>query len=346
MLKWPRTVIRLATLSLAVVAGGCGSRISSVAEINAFTQAARSIDVDRSKLVQGRVPSRPYRVGKGDVLNIRLVNVVNPMTEIAWQRDEPGSAFRCRVDETGSVVLPFIGRLPVEGKTVNEVEATVSDAYYPRYVSHDPNIYVQVEEYRTTAVSVIGAVDKPGICELRRDEMTLVSALMKSGGISNTGATAIRIYSDREDGAERKIVLPVHGMNTPFTDVALEPGDVIEVERQGQDYFLITGLVKKPGAYIYPPDRTYTVAQALAFAGGPNDISPGFITVYRRTREGTISTIRVSKEGSDATSASRVAVKPGDIIEVEQTFGTKTRTTFGNILRGGLFVGANYDLAQ
>jgi len=59
-------------------------------------------------------------------------------------------------------------------------------------------VFAQVLEYKTAKVSITGAVEKPGIYELRSDQMSLVALLMEAGGIVDEGATLIRIIHPDE----------------------------------------------------------------------------------------------------------------------------------------------------
>jgi len=66
-------------------------------------------------------------------------------------------------------------------------------AYCPRYVNASFPVYVSVLEYNTRTVSVAGAVAQPGLYALRSDQMSLVSLLMKAGGVVQRGTAFIRI---------------------------------------------------------------------------------------------------------------------------------------------------------
>ena len=333
-------------LITALAAAGC-SRASSPSELAVFQQAGpRPAEASRTTQFQVRAPSRPYRVGVGDVLNVRLVRVLGAEDE-TWQQAEE-TTFLCRVDTKGQIVLPIVGAIHVADKTLAEIEAAIASAYHPRYVVGKPNVHARIEEYRTYAVALIGAVESPGIYDLRRDEMTLLSALMKAGGVTEAGAKAIHI---RRAGAieqdEKGVTLPVKWSDTPCSDIELRPGDKIEVERLGPQHFMVVGLVKKPGAFPYPSGQEYNLAQALAFAGGLDDLaSPPYARIYRRAEYGSVATAKVPLKGSDATDAGTLPVKPGDIVAVEHTFGTRTRVFFSKILRGGMFVGATYNMAD
>ena len=335
-------------LALQAVIGCSGGRASSPAQLEEFLKAGPApLEVDQSKVLDTNVIREPYRAGADDVLNVQLVNVVRPEVEEPWQGDGRSGSYHCRVSSDGYIVIPLAGKVQAAGKTLGEIENLIAAAYCPRYVAERPNVYAKVEEYQTAAVSIVGAVAAPGVYDLRRDEMTLVSALMKAGNIKQEGACAINVRRAGQTDSGQRIILPVKGLNVPFSNVGIQNGDVIEVQRLIQQDFMVIGLVNKAGAYPYPPGQEYSVGQALAFAGGLNEVAaPDFARVYRKAPDGEIVSVDVSISGTSPVSASSVMIKPGDIVAVEHTGSTKTRMLVSQIIRGGVFVGASYNLAQ
>ncbi|MCK4851200.1 MAG: SLBB domain-containing protein, partial [Phycisphaerae bacterium] len=143
------------------------------------------------------------------------------------------------------------------------------------------------------------------------------------------------------------LVLPVKGLNIPFADVVLAGGETVEVERLDPPVFMVTGLVKRPGPFPYPPSASYTLSQALAFAGGVDEkIDPRYAKVYRRDAEGRVVSCVFKITGNGQIDTSRLLIKPGDIVAVEHTQRTRTRQAMANMFRisTGMVVGATYDL--
>jgi protein involved in polysaccharide export with SLBB domain len=163
--------------------------------------------------------------------------------------------------------------------------------------------------------------------------MSLVSLITKAGGIIDEGATVIRIKRNG-DAAARPLSLPVRGLNIPFADVPLQDGDLVEVERVNPQYFMVIGLVNKPGAFPYQPGAEYTLLQALAFAAGVNDIAdPKYARIYRQTPDGRIVDRTFRLKNSELTDASNVIIKPGDVVALEHTARTRFRLLLAEILR-------------
>jgi len=259
------------------------------------------------RITRAKIATGPYRVVPGDTLQVDVLSVLDAQSwnEVtATNRQE----FKYRVDDRGAILLPIVGPYLVAGKTLSEIEAGIVTAYYPKYVKSPFPVHAAVLEYETRRVSIVGAVAMPGVYSLRHDEMSLVSLLMRAGGITEKGAAVIQITRmgkpgrrvdlggrvgataantadlrggsgvrrlalagmDKPEASEdaTPLVLPVKGLNIPFVDVALEEGDHVVVEWPQEQFVAVVGLVTRPGNLPYPPTARYTLIQAISFAGG------------------------------------------------------------------------------
>jgi len=141
----------------------------------------------------------------------------------------------------------------------------------------------------------------------------------------------------------RALVLPVKGFNIPFADVALQEGDIVEVEPLELPLVTVVGLVEKPGNFQYPPNIQYNLMQAIGFVGGLNQLAePRYATVYRLKADGEIvsATFELRRKGLELTDASNVLIKPGDIIDVAHTPRTRRKLFLDRFFRFnmGLYV--------
>lgn len=338
-----RIVALLALGAVGVMLTGCvrNTQNSTRVDLAEFTEAGPiRPEVDLRRLVEAKLPSGPYQLQAGDVLDIQLPAMVQ-----SSPTNQPDQLIRLesRISDSGEIALPTVGRVRVLGQSVSEVEQTIAGTYYPEYVVHKPMVVVQLKQARHARVSVVGAVWKPGVYELRADQLTLVNALMKAGGIHQDGAANIHIIRAEKAGEPEEMTLPVKGLDLPFTDVKLQDGDSIEVERREPEMITVVGLVRNSGAYPYPPNAKYTMIQAIAMAGGTDELAdPQWAKVYRQDAEGHLVHVKYRITDLGPSGAGNVLLKPGDIVSVEHTARTQARVLLSQIVRAGVGVNAGY----
>jgi protein involved in polysaccharide export with SLBB domain len=195
-----------------ILLAGCGDRIrppspEELARFQATEQAHPMVDMDR--VLQAKIVTGPYRAVAGDVLHVEMPKF--PEQPSPMPGTDNRQIYNCRIAEDGTIVLPIVGPLAVQGKSLAEIEGAIAARYYPQYVATPLLVYVSVQEYRTEQVSIVGAVTQPGIHALRHDQMSLVALLMQAGGIAAPGAAVIRINRATEKAGreENGDVLPI-----------------------------------------------------------------------------------------------------------------------------------------
>jgi protein involved in polysaccharide export with SLBB domain len=330
------------TVAAAFLCGCIGPAITK--DVASFENAGPLWpDVELRNLARGNKSGEPYRVVTRDVLELQLPAAALTSLASKQQLLTPVS-YLCRVSEAGSIALPIVGSLRVAGKTLSEIEGIVTEAYYPRYLIRSPSVLVRIKDYHTVKVSVSGAVENPGVYDLRNDELSLVTLLTKAGGILKEGAGTIRIQAPKTE----ELVLPVYGLRFPPSDVVLKGGERVLVEQVEPQLFTVVGLVKKPGAYPYPPGAKYNLMQAVAIAGGINELAdPKYAKIYRNGGDGNVLVGCFKICGRNKICSSAIDIKPGDVVTLEHTARTRTRMLLAAILRigAGINVGATYSPA-
>ncbi|MFC3093312.1 polysaccharide export protein [Alteromonas sediminis] len=126
------------------------------------------------------------------------------------------SVQKTRISTTGAISMPLIGQVSVEGLTVEEVEAKVTELLLDGYLKK-PNVTVSITEYRPFYIN--GEVDEPGSYPFRKG-LTVEKAVALAGGFT-------------ERASKTTIKLVRQGQSTTVEGVALSyavlPGDVITV---------------------------------------------------------------------------------------------------------------------
>ena len=220
LVRWraclPKRVVDLRVLvcfvGISWLLTGCDDQVrrpsaEDLAEFEMAAPSGPSVDMDR--VAKAKIPTGPYRVVPGDILQLEMPRILDPQSVAGATAMDGNQRYNCRVNDAGMIVLPIIGSLAVAGNSLAEIESSVMAEYYPKYVKTPLPVYVSVIEYSTRRVSIVGAVARPGIYSLRHDQMSLVALLMEAGGIIERGAAVIRITRATPTGPH----LPVMGVS-------------------------------------------------------------------------------------------------------------------------------------
>lgn len=213
-----------------------------------------------------------YRLGLNDEVIVRVLDA----EEIP---DQPA-----RVDGRGNLNLPLVGRVPAAGLTVEELEDDLT-ARLSRFL-REPQVTVTLAEVRSQPVSVLGAVNKPGVHQIE-SAMTLVEILSLAGGLREDAGHTIKITRQAEygpvplsgaqgDASGRFSVAEVNVQEVlearrPDDNIVIRPHDVISVPRAAMVY--VIGEVEKSGGFVLEERQSVSVLQALSLAGGLTDVA-------------------------------------------------------------------------
>jgi polysaccharide export outer membrane protein len=242
--------------------------------------------------------SSDYRVGIGDVVQVTFPG--------------EGASQSCRVQTTGTVRLPEVGDVRAAGRSVAEIESAVDDLL--RGAGLSAGAAVEVVDYQSQAVTVVGAVDRPGRLPLRGNTR-LVELLAEAGGLTPhaSGEVVIR----RLDGQSLKLRLRQPAAMTlealAAIDVPVEAGDLISVSPKR--YVTVEGEVVRPGWFAIEEEPTVT--WAIARAGGLTRPASRTVTVRRLGPDGVPAEIPVSVKAIERGEAPDFRLQPGDVVTVK-----------------------------
>jgi polysaccharide export outer membrane protein len=212
-------------------------------------------------------PDAPYLLGAGDELTVRVADI------------EQFAAKPFQIDPNGVLHLPVIGNIKAEGMPVDQLETTIAGKL--RSYLLKPDVSVSVSAFHSQPISVVGAVNQPGVHQLTGPSRLLETISLAGGPRTDAGST-VHITRELEWGT-----LPLGSAKTdpggkwmtaevnlddltrgkePGQNIFLRPHDVISLEKAKLIYVL--GEVNKSGGFPLQPHEQLTVLQALALADG------------------------------------------------------------------------------
>jgi polysaccharide export outer membrane protein len=204
--------------------------------------------------------SAEYKIGPKDLLEISVLGVAEINKLVV------------RVSEEGRITLPLLGEVEVGNLTKFEVEKKLALLAGEKIVLK-PQVTVHILEYISRRVSVVGAVGKPGPYELL-GRQTVLSLVSEAGGLTPDAGEEIIVIRQLPGGESTALRLSIDGLfvqGDPKLNVALEPGDVINVPVDKPVPIYVFGQVRNPGALQVRRSSLPTLTQAIAQAGGFTD---------------------------------------------------------------------------
>ncbi len=298
---------------LALLAlGACSSSTAPVPPL-VTTFPGGSVDSPNNRInhvVLGQATQEPDRneapLGGGDLLEIHVADV----PELRQ--------LKVRVTPAGTILLPLVGQLRVEGMTAEELHEKLRTLLAEKYV-RNPQVSISVAEMRSHKVAVMGEVNHPGLFDMN-SRMRVADAIGMAGGLKDEASPRvflIRRQLERSSPAPKGGAPPQGSAKATRTsppsasapgmveidlrelldgkadrgNLLLRPGDIVEVPRAGSVY--VGGNVKTPrGVEIL--GGKMTAQQAIIAAGGTTQLAAmAKVRVYRLLASGQRQEIKL-----------------------------------------------------
>ena len=288
-----------------------------------------SAAADAAKKTQNsNVPAVDYKVGPGDILTI-----------VVWDHPElttPAGQYRTAeqagtvVAEDGSIYYPYIGVVPVAGKTTRQIR-DVLVTRLSKYIEK-VQLDVRMAAFRSKRVYVVGEVAKPGQQEVTDIPMTVLEAVNRAGGFTPE-ADHSRVLLTRKGTTYRVDIQAMYEEGATEQNALLESGDILNVSDRSFNKIFVLGEVQKPGSLVMTKKRS-TLAEALSDAGyiSQEKSNPKWIYVMRGENE-TPELFHLDGSSPDAMLlADRFALRPRDIIYVDAADVVRWNRVITNIL--------------
>lgn len=216
-----------------------------------------------------------------------------------------------RVNDAGEISLPLVGPVKVGGLSLDRAEQKLASEFSQGGYFVDPQVSVFEREYSTQAISVLGAVQKPGLYQLPGNR-TLFDAIAAAGGTTATAGDTVTV-THRGHSAQPQIVSLSYDPKSSGSKMRVHPGDTVVVAKAGIVY--VVGDVREPKAIALAQPQM-TVLEAISIAGGANPTAAlGRCRVIRRTAHGP-KEIPVPLKKILAAKTPDMPLQPADILFV------------------------------
>ncbi len=245
---------------------------------------------------------KEYTVGPGDILDIQVWDNedLNRTVEVSWE---------------GVFTFPLIGKVHADGFSVFELENLIEKRLADGYIIA-PQVTVDVTEYQSQKVFLLGEVKNPGSYVLKR-KTHILELISMAGGFADMAGRTIKIVrpksqkqseghvSPTEDKENEIITLDLGKFRDDNTYEAffVASGDHIYVNPVTRIF--VSGEVGSPGEFKWEKDLT--VHQAISLAGGHTKLGALKRTIIIRVKNGKEEEYKVRMDD---------LVMPGDIIKV------------------------------
>lgn len=275
-----------------------------------------------------------YHLGAGDVIKISIL--AGGQEQVAKEMV---------IGDNGDVTVPFIGKLQAAGLTIGELEKRITPPLARDYFV-DPQVHLQIAEYKSLQFFISGAVKNPGVYSL--DFMpTLMDLIAKSGGVTAERGNLAYVLRGIKDPvqmqadvavSEEELTKTIADSRTkPLTvnlqrlldegdmseNIRLQTGDTVYIPPgtkldQATTKIYVQGQVKKPGVFDYQPGMTALAACILA-GGFDQFAAPNRAKIIRHNNnERNIISINLKKV--ETGEEPDMPLQPGDRIHIPESW--------------------------
>jgi polysaccharide export outer membrane protein len=324
MRRQKKSLLRSGSLSpvIALFALSLGAFVS-VSSKTGMAQQVRTETTSATAVASSEADNR-YRIGAGDVLEIRVFN--RPQLS----RDA------VRVEGNGMIRMPLIeGEVRAACLTESELAQEIGRRYLE--YQRNPQVDVFIKEYNSQPVAVIGAVNSPGRFQLQR-RVRLLELLAFAGGPAERAGRTVQVIhnsppllcelpaSSSPAGNSAISEMSTYRLNSllqgdlqanPF----IRPGDIVTITEAEQVF--VVGNVLKPSTI--PLKEKITVSQAIAMAGGtmPDTQMDRVRIIRQEAGRNNKTEIIVDLKAIRSQRAEDVALQANDIVEVPTASGKR-----------------------
>ena len=246
------------------------------------------------------------RIGPRDVLELRVIQ-------------DPNLNSRMTVTDDGRINLGLIGKVDIGGLTPAQAEYRIKTLLESKYMTR-ADVSVQVVEYGSKPISVVGAVMKPGSIGVGGN-ITLVKAITAAGGLAQGYGRTLIVLRTGQNGLTEQLPIDIEDLmvnGNPDLNIPLSPNDVVNVQMDTPVTIYVFGEVMHPGTVTFRRSQTPTLLQAIAGAGGPTDRASSTARINRMVSGKSVSLTRNFRAIAEGKKQDETLVD-GDTIWIKES---------------------------
>ncbi len=276
-------------------------------------QKANAEPGDLSELIMDR--PLPYLIGPQDILLATVWDHPEITLALGQYRTDNGSGLV--VDEDGYMYFPFVGRFRVQGMTITEARARLTDNLAK--ILKAPQVDLKVLAYRSQKVFVTGEVKSPGVYTVTDVPFTLAEAINRSGGFLPT-ADDSRLLLTRGSKTWTLDFQTLMTQGSRIGKIYLKEGDSLQVPNYLESPVYMLGEVTKAGT-LPMTHGTLSLAKALSDSGGILGTSADAHSIYVIRQGQAANAVDVyhldARNPTAMILADRFALNPRDVVYVD-----------------------------
>ncbi len=239
-----------------------------------------------------------FRLGYGDTVTVNF-----------WGKIE--SSHKLTIDREGNIVIPYLGKISVIGKTMEEARESINKELNKQYSNVEFNI--NLTDVQDIRIMVLGNLETPGYYAVS-PFCRLVEAVAKAGGPNSNGSLSdIELFRDGKQIISFNIY-DFLSKKDETKNVRLKHGDTIFIP-QVQNLIALKGDIKTPG--IYEAKKGSKLSKIIETAGG---MLP---TRFKRK----IAILKINTENKTAEIFKEIVFEPSEGIKNEDDVLLEHRDT-------------------
>jgi protein involved in polysaccharide export with SLBB domain len=263
---------------------------------------ARERTLESSGLLEQPIDPEQYMLGPNDQLTVAIPTVDYKVYDLL-------------VSPEGKVLIPRAGEVMLKGKSLAAAKALIRDQVERYYRVSD--ISVSLKKMRQFKVSLIGAVNRPGM--VVATPTTRVSEVIDLGGGASALASKRNIAVIRNGRSIDVDLLPYYSRGDLASNPFVDGGDVIRVGvGDKKNVVAIYGAVQRPGEFPY--HRGDSVSSLIRYAWGlAADARTDSIQLVSVNERGdTLDRVTLTAADREGVMVDDRLLRPGDRIFVQR----------------------------